>query len=511
VPSPEEMFNEAFGPNGHSSLPDGLDPQAAMTILMAMPGLAGQQRIIKGDNVTFHDSPQIVLPKGMTYDELIKTFQRLKKDGETVIELNPRFLYRPDDGAVAAATVLKERYGIVFGEATNMGPFGQIPARTRQVKTGPDETVYVPWGELSIPSLPGVELQFCDRHPHPDYGNVFEIHVSAPKRYKEELEELFAAIEAYLQEHSIYRGRALTGAKDLTFLDLSRFDPRQIVFSDMVETLLAGLVYGPLRFTDTFRQDGLPLKRTILLYGPYGTGKTSVGMIAGQIAVANGWTFLEAKPGEDEIQDALRTAKLYGRAVVLIEDVDANGSLADEKAVSRLLAMFDGVSAKGTDLIVIMTTNHVEDIHQGMLRPGRIDGVIPIAELDLNGVTRLIQAVMPPEQLDPAVDFAAVHQKMEGFLPAFVREVVDRARAFAIVRQGSREYVLTTADLVAAADSLRPQFELLEKARRGVEEPSLDRALKMAVKAASQTAVHGAEVGYDGVISVPELNGATHD
>jgi hypothetical protein len=503
VPSPDDMFRDAFGDG--SSLPDGVDPQMAMAVLMAMPGLT-QQRIITGEDVEFHDGRKIVLPKGMTFKEAFDTLKRLEKDSETVVTLNHQFLYRSDDGAVAAAAVLKERFGIVFGESV-MSPFGPIPAETRTVVTGLGETQYVPWGELSIPSLPGVQIMFCDQHPHREYGDVFEVHVLTPKRYKDEVEELFAAIEARLVEHSIYRGRALTGSDELEYLDLSHFDPRTIVFSDEVTTMLDGLVFGPLRYTDAFRSDGLPLKRTILVYGPFGTGKTSVGMKAAQIAVANGWTFLAAKPGRDEIQDALRTARLYGKAVVLIEDIDANGSVVDEKAVSRLLAEFDGVSAKGTDLIVIMSTNHVDKIHQGMLRPGRIDGVIRIAELDLGGITRLIKAVMPPERLDPATDFESVYAEMEGFLPAFVREVVDRARAFAITRGEGRtpDYVLTTKDLVIAAKSLRPQYDLLQQAEQGVKEPSLDQALRTTV----QTAVHGAHVTgrSGGQIMVPALNG----
>src|SRR6185437_2620503 len=122
--------------------------------------------------------------------------------------------------------------------------------------------------------------------------------------------------------------------------------------------------------------------------------------------------------------------------------------------------------------------NHVDQIHAGMMRPGRLDFVVEIAALDRNGTERLVRAVVAPGKLDPTVDFDEVYKNMEKFEPAFVRATADRAKTFALTRaEGKPDYVLTTKDLVSAAQSLHPQLELLRKASEGIPEPEIETAL----------------------------------
>ena len=64
-----------------------------------------------------------------------------------------------------------------------------------------------------------------------------------------------------------------------------------------------------------------------------------------------------------------------------------------------------------------------------MLRPGRLDSIIEISSLDTNGIARMIQSVVPEKMIDAEnLDYEAIHEAMEGYLPAFVKEVIDRAR-----------------------------------------------------------------------------------
>jgi transitional endoplasmic reticulum ATPase len=213
----------------------------------------------------------------------------------------------------------------------------------------------------------------------------------------------------------------------------------------------------------------------------------------------------------DRIEDVLNTAKLYEPAVVFVEDIDGTASSSDDDAVARLLEAFDGITAKGGELVVVMTTNHKERIHKGMLRPGRLDTVIEINSLDRESVERLIKVVVPTGKLNDVVDFDAVFAAMDGFYPAFVREAVERAKTFAVSRgKGALNYVLTTDDIVKAALSLRPQLDELNGAKEGERRPELEAALAKTITAATQQGVHGTKVDerHDGlVLSVPALNG----
>ncbi len=483
-----EMFDEIFGDGAPFTGPD--DPRLAqmMPMLIAVTGGAGMTggRIAADGQIGFHDKPQIVLPNGMGYGEAYRILKRHEKDAETVTSWNRKFNYRPDDGAHATREVLLRMFGMAMGESQEVGGFfgtQVIPSETRDIAIGLNKRLQVPWGMVTVPRLPGLELVLCDRHPHPEYGRVFELHVEGPRKYKSDVEAIFEAIEEELRTNSIYRGKALTGSNKLEFFDIDGFDASQIVFADSVERTLNAKLWSVLRYSDVIRKQGVPLKRAVLLYGPYGTGKTSAGVITGQIATANGWTFLSAKTG-DNIEDVLRTARLYQKAVVFFEDLDREAG-NDEDGLAELLDAFDGVTSKSGELIVVMTTNRYEDIPKGMLRPGRLDAVVKIAELDRGGTERLIKALVPSGKLNDAVNYDEVYAAMNGYLPAFVREAVSSAVLFAVDRlKGGEDYVITAEDLVAAAESLRDQFDAHNDAAEGVRQPVLEKAFGQIVRGA---------------------------
>jgi transitional endoplasmic reticulum ATPase len=167
--------------------------------------------------------------------------------------------------------------------------------------------------------------------------------------------------------------------------------------------------------------------------------------------------------------------------VVFIEDIDNETSTGDTEKVSRLLEALDGATSKGSEIMLVVTTNHLDRIHKGMLRPGRFDAVIEIAALDAAGVERLIKAVVGDRKLDPDTDYAQVAKAMAGFFPAFVREAVDRARTLAITRHG-RTYTLSTDELVAAAETLNAQLRAMEAATEGEPTPTLDATFRSIVR-----------------------------
>lgn len=442
-------------------------------------------QIITGEEVEFHDGKKISLPKGMTYERAFQVLTRLKEEAETLTQFDRVYLYRPDDGAHATYHCMRARWGMALGKITETF-FGTRPAESRTIQTGYGKTMQVPWGRIEIPHLEGLEF-FVLEDEHKDYGKVFKLYARGPKKHKAEVEALFDDVQEFLQSRSIYRGQALIGSDDLEFLNMD-IDMSQIVFSDKVMEELGGLLWSSLRYDDAMRAEGISLKRALLLHGPYGTGKTSIGIITAKEAVAAGWTFLSAKPGRDKVERVLQTARLYEPAVVFVEDIDNQTSNGEADAVSRLLDAFDGITSKGGELMIVLTTNHLDRIHKGMLRPGRLDAIIEIAGLDRGGCERLIKAVVPEQKLSATVDYDAVYASMDGFLPAFIRETINRAVTFAVARlEGQGSYVIDTVDLVHAAESLQPQLKALTGAGEGVKRPTLDKALEATVLTAMES------------------------
>ena len=487
-----------------AGLPAGLDVIDFMASVLAKTKEADYgAKVITGDEVFFHDDARIGLPKNMTYAKAKKVLTRLEEEAETLTHFSRDFRYRPDDGAYAALQCIKNRWGMALGKV-QYSFFGVTPAEKRTINIGVGQTMQVPWGLLEVPIFEGLEL-YLDQTRDRDYGVIFRIHGQGPRKYQEEVEGFVDDVAEYLEQHSIYRGQAIIGSDNPEFLDLSTFDPDKIVFADDVTATLSGTLMAPIKYTDSFRREGLSLKRAMLLEGPYGTGKTSIGQMVAQVAVANGWTFISARPGRDKVEDVLRTARLYQPAVVFVEDIDNQSNSAEDDQVTQLLDAFDGITSKGGELQIVMTTNHVERIHKGMLRPGRLDAVVHIGALDRNGIERLVRVLVPASKLADDVDFDECFKVMHDYLPAFVKEVTTRAVTFAIDRlDGARTYVLTTEDIVNAAVSLKPQLDALNDAGEGKRKPTLDTAMsgvvKSAVKALATATEHGE--GYSQVIEV---------
>lgn len=445
------------------------------------------------------DHKIITVPKDASFSDLIAALKAKKKEQETVVDFHQSFKFRPYDGAVATAIVLKSRYGIVMGkEIVETNPFTgkkeKHPPAVLDVPIGPGgKSIQVPWGRIQVPTIDNGDVYLGTKFDD-DYGQIFRIKVKAKKLYAKEIGEFFHDVWEQLRNASIYRGKAVAGADSLTFIeDLDKFNASQIVFNETVRQQLAASLFSPLRHPQSYRQEGISLKRAVLLYGPYGTGKTSVGMMLAQEAIKAGWTYIMARPGQDRVQDVLTTARLYAPAVVWVEDIDTDTGESNPKAVSEMLDAFDGINSKQGEIVIAMSTNHIDRVPPGMLRPGRLDYVIEIAALDRAATARLIQVVVPAAKLGREIDYDAVFEAVRGFQPAFVRATMDRARSLAMHRiNGGTNYVLTTEDMVAAAKSLQPQQELHEKAQDAPGLPTVDAAFRNAVT----QAVNGVSVKY---------------
>jgi len=378
------------------------------------------------------------------------------------------YKYRPWDGAVATQRVLVKAYGHMH----QRNSLFQM-AETREVQVGPDELISVPWGEFDVPGLDGVV--FVSMAASGDNGPVYLLSATGPRRFRDEINGVFNLVQEELEESSIYRGKAFNGAENPDFLDLGKFDPSKVVYSEEVLTELDANVWCLIRYPEQNRELGLPLKRAVVFEGPYGTGKTLGAKLTAKVAVDNGWTFIFVRPGIDDLRVAFQTAKLYAPCVVHVEDVETLGGYGGSRDhMSRVLDMFDGIDTKDSDVICVATTNHKEEIHAGMLRPGRIDGVIHIGALDAAGIRRLVEVSVLPGQLEEEMDWAAIAVAMDGYMPAFAKEAINRAQRYMLRRNKGKIGPLATSDFVHAARGLRTQFELQQSAKDKPEDKGLD-------------------------------------
>lgn len=464
---------------------------------------------VADDSVKFTGSA-IILPERFSGDLLgaAAFLQQLHEKEEKPYTFGRTFNYRPWDGAAAFDRAMYRIFGTTGLGKETVTFFGSKPPELLTISSGPDSTLQVPWGKVSMPTLDATFTLGSDWSE--EYGNLFRINVTAPRKHRARLETVFNVIQDELENRSIYKGKAFNGAENPEFLDLTGLDESKVVYADEVLAQLNANLWSLIEHTETMIRLGIPLKRAVLVEGPFGTGKSLAGALTAKKAQEHGWTFILARPGKDDLFEVLNTAKLYAPAVVQYEDIDVIGKGGTDKQISTLLDALDGIGNKTNGVLALFTTNHVETLQKGVMRPGRIDSIIHIGALDRKGIEKLIKSVADPKILGD-LDYDVIYAEVKDFLPAFVKEAVDRAIRFAVSRNnGSSFFTIETVDIVNAAIGLHNQLNLMNAAQDGrPPAPAIDTAIaaivRDATKEAAKEAVDGARMydadgGYDGSI-----------
>ncbi|MCU1346067.1 MAG: hypothetical protein JWL70_2333 [Acidimicrobiia bacterium] len=454
-----------------------MNPSDRVRLLDALAELGG--KLTAEDDLVF-SGQKFILPERMDLSAAIAFLREKQTEDENEMNFSRTFRYRPWDGARATLHALRKAFGVVSQRGAQ-GLHASAPPELRTIPVSVDATEQVPWGGLGVAHLPGCTLNLSSTMD-PDVGSLFVLSATGPRRYRHHIEGIFHLVEEELAANSMYRGKPFDGQEVPQFLDLSGVDPARVVYTDQVLDRLEADIWALIRYPDEMRRMGLPLKRAVLLEGPYGTGKTLAAHLTAQIAQEHGWTFIYGRPGRDELEDVMATARLYQPAVVFFEDVDSVAHADGIDHVSRMLDILDGIQSKGVEIICILTTNHINRIHKGMVRPGRLDAVIHIGALDAPAIERLVHSLVPDTLLEEKIDWEAVGEAMQGFMPAFCKEAIDRAMRWNLARNKGISTSLTTDDFIAAAHGLRPQLELMSRAGEGARADGVGNAIERTVR-----------------------------
>lgn len=414
---------------------------------------------------------QIVIPKTMSLEEAERWIRRKKKEDDREVRLDEVIEGYPIDAAYALTKAMAEKYGW-----TNMVPTpgfwgSENPPVMIGVQTGlgKDDTIQVPWGRFQVPGIDGyLESGVVIRDKKP----CFCIDGVIKHKNLEEIRQLACRTRELLRIDSIYRGKAFRiefpddpkefDLRDCPkFMDTNKIAPNELIFSDDLNTAIWDNLFTPIVYTDVCRERNVPLKRGILLEGPYGTGKTMAAYVTAALCEQNGWTFIYLAKTTD-LSQAIYFAKQYSPAVIFAEDIDSvmKGNERD-KTINDLLNTIDGVTTKGSELMVVLTTNHVERVNQAMIRPGRLDAVLSIQPPDAPAVERLIR-LYGGNIIAKDEDLVSAAKRLDGQIPAIIREVVEKAKLSAIRRTEGKEFMLTGPDLDHAAKSMLGHLELLK-------------------------------------------------
>lgn len=432
-------------------------------------GEAAKKQWDKLDVQIEHAGRAITLPAEpgkMPLEKALEALQRRIKDESqpfTVHEVIDAF---PHDGAVAFVGAMKNLYGWASPQ-TVMTFFGPRPPQMLSIKTGPgsDDVVQCPFGAFK---LPGIEEDVHTRFGHDSKGRPnFEIISQVKKRDRHVLLELAAETRRLVKEASIYRGKAIRlgvdedGSLNMDqppeYLDVSDTTESNLLFDDHVQDQINTNLLVPIKHTALCKKIGIPLKRGVLLEGPFGTGKSLTARMVANTCEQNGWTFVLLDKVQG-LKTALQFATRYAPAVVFAEDIDRVATERDED-MNDLINTIDGVVSKGTQIMTVLTTNFVGDLNPVILRPGRLDAVISLRAPNAETAVKLIRHYAG-SLVDVDEDLTQAGEELAGQIPASIRECVERAKLGMI---GRGAHTLSNQDLVVSGQTMKNHLALLNK------------------------------------------------
>jgi cell division protease FtsH len=238
------------------------------------------------------------------------------------------------------------------------------------------------------------------------------------------------------------KARLLTEAQGrYTFEDVAGVDEAKEDLQEIVEFL---------RDPQRFQKLGGRIPRGVLLVGPPGTGKTLLARaIAGEANVPfftiSGSDFVEmfVGVGASRVRDMFEQAKKNSPCIVFIDEIDAvgrhrgaglgGGNDEREQTLNQLLVEMDGFEPNES-IIIIAATNRPDVLDPALLRPGRFDRQVVIANPDIVGRERILKVHVRKVPLAPDVDLKTVARGTPGFSGADLMNLVNEAALLAARR-----------------------------------------------------------------------------